>query len=64
METKNAKRELTMEEIGYVNGGQEGLTVGAANKAIRVTMTDMRAVTLGLKGTDGSNLSVPNQVNA
>jgi flagellin len=35
-----------------------------ANQAIKVSMTDMRSVALGLKGTDGTTLNVSTQTKA
>ena len=41
------------------------LQVGTkANQSIKVSLTDMRAEALGLKGTDGATLNVGNQKNA
>lgn len=59
METKEnkGKRLLTKKELEYVTGGTNKDAVWAGNTQ------DMRSVTLGLKGTDGSLLTVTNGLN-
>lgn len=59
MEAKenNEKRLLTKKELEYVTGGTNKDAVWAGNTQ------DMRSVTLGLKGTDGSLLTVTNGLN-
>ncbi len=66
MEAKenNEKRLLTKKELEYVTGGTNKDAVWAGKQGpIAITMQDMRSVTLGLKGTDGSLLTVTNGLN-
>ena len=57
--------ETIRAENEYKNDDALVLQVGTkANQAIKVSLTDMRAEALGLKGTDGSTLNVGNQKNA
>ena len=52
-------------ENKYKNDDALVLQVGTkANQSIKVSLTDMRAEALGLKGTDGATLNVGNQKNA
>lgn len=55
----------TIRSANKSNDNAINLQVGTkANQTIRISLTDMRTEALGLKGSDGTTLSVSNQKNA
>ena len=66
--TANTSLDMFNERIRAENKSEDNALVlqtgTRANQAIKVSMTDMRSLALGLKGTDGSVLSVQTQDKA
>ena len=66
--TANTSLDMFNERIRAENESEDNALVlqtgTRANQAIKVSMTDMRSLALGLKGTDGSVLSVQTQDKA
>ena len=64
----NAVLDAFSESIRAENESEDNALVlqtgTKANQAIKVSMTDMRSVALGLKGTDGATLNVSTQTKA
>ena len=64
----NAVLDAFSESIRAENKSEDNALVlqtgTKANQAIKVSMTDMRSVALGLKGTDGATLNVSTQTKA